>query len=78
LVRAVDSAGQTADFYLSETRDGDAAKIFLKRALVVNADHPPFDVFARDGLRGYPSPIRDLKEKGYLHRGYRQRTPRYL
>src|SRR5215469_1136435 len=33
LFRAVDSSGQTVDFYLSETRDREAAKAFLKRAL---------------------------------------------
>jgi transposase-like protein len=33
LFRAVDSGGQTVDFYLSETRDREAAKSFLKRAL---------------------------------------------
>jgi IS6 family transposase len=32
LFRAVDSGGQTVDFYLSETRDLEAAKCFLKRA----------------------------------------------
>src|SRR5215467_9808264 len=33
LFRAVDAHGQTVDFYLSETRDREAAKLFLKRAL---------------------------------------------
>ena len=31
LFRAVDAHGQTVDFYLSETRDREAAKLFLKR-----------------------------------------------
>jgi transposase, IS6 family len=31
LFRAVDSQGQTVDFYLSRTRDREAAKHFLKR-----------------------------------------------
>ena len=31
LFRAVDSHGQTVDFYLSETRDCEAAKRFLQR-----------------------------------------------
>jgi hypothetical protein len=38
LFRAVDSAGQTVDFYLSETRDREAAKCFLKRALWAGCD----------------------------------------
>jgi transposase-like protein len=31
--RAVDSGGQTVDFYSSKTRDREAAKCFLKQAL---------------------------------------------
>src|SRR5713226_2194772 len=45
LFRAVDSSGQTVDFYLSETRDREAAKWFLKRALA-NPDNCPPHVFA--------------------------------
>ena len=33
LFRAVDSDGQTVDFYLSETRERGAAKLFLRKAL---------------------------------------------
>ena len=33
LFRAVDGHGQTADFYLSQTRDRETAKRFLKKAL---------------------------------------------
>ena len=40
LFRAVDSNGQTVDFYLSDTRDRAAAKVFLKRALA-NPDNRP-------------------------------------
>src|SRR4029453_15213957 len=32
LFRAVDSQGQTVDFYLSDTRDREAAKLFLKKS----------------------------------------------
>jgi IS6 family transposase len=46
LFRAVDSHGQTVDFYLSETRDREAAKLFLQRAMT-NPDNPPPGVFAR-------------------------------
>ena len=76
LFRAVDSGGQTVDFYLSETRDREAAKIFLRRALA-NADNRPPGVFARDGLRSYPAAIRDLQEEGHLHVRCRQRTRKY-
>ena len=75
LFRAVDGGGQTVDFYLSETRDREAAKLFLKRALG-NPDNRPPHVFARDGLRSYPAAIRELQGEGQLHR-CRQRTGRY-
>src|ERR1041385_9180462 len=76
LFRAVDSAGQTVDFYLSETRDREAAKLFLKRALA-NGDNRPPRVFARDGLRSYPAAIRELQREGHLHYRCRERTRRY-
>ena len=36
LFRAVDRYGQTVEFYVSETRDRDAAKLYLRK----DADHP--------------------------------------
>ena len=76
LFRAVDAHGQTVDFYLSETRDREAAKLFLKRALA-NADNHSPHVFARDGLRSYPAAIRELQAEGHVPRHCRQRTRRY-
>jgi transposase, IS6 family len=76
LFRAVDSYGQTVDFYLSETRDREAAKIFLKKALA-NPDNRPPHVLARDGLRSYPAAIRELQAEGHMGRRCRQRTRRY-
>ncbi len=76
LFRAVDSHGQTVDFYLSETRDREAAKLFLERALA-NSDNEPPQVFARDGLRSYPAAIRELQTEGRVPRRCRQRTRRY-
>jgi transposase-like protein len=75
LFRAVDSHGQTVDFYLSETRDREAAKLSLERALA-NPVNPVPHVFARDGLRSYPAALRELKTEGRLPRR-RQRTRRY-
>ena len=63
LFRAVDNYGQTVDFYLSETRDREAAKRFLQKALA-NPDNDPPQVFSRDGLRSYPAAIRDYRKKG--------------
>jgi len=76
LFRAVDSGGQTVDFYLSETRDREAAKCFLKRALA-NPDNCAPHVFARDKLRSYPAAIRELQSEGQLRRSCRHRTRRY-
>jgi transposase, IS6 family len=76
LFRAVDSAGQTLDIYLSETHDREAAKLFLERALA-NPDNRPPHVFARDGLRSYPAAIRELQSAGRLHDACRQRIKRY-
>jgi transposase-like protein len=76
LFRAVDSGGQTVDFYLSETRDRGAAKCFLKRALA-NPDNCPPRVFARDKLRSYPATIREPQSEGQLHRSCQHRTRRY-
>jgi transposase, IS6 family len=76
LFRAVDSYGQTVDFYLSETRDCEAAKIFLKRALA-NPDNRPPHVFARDGLRSYSAALRELQAEGRVGQHCCQRTHRY-
>jgi transposase, IS6 family len=76
LFRAVDSQGQTVDFFLSETRDREAAKRFLKKALS-NPDNLPPHVFARDGLRSYPAAIRELQNEGLMHRHCRHRTRPY-
>ena len=63
LFRAVDNRGQTVDFYLSETRDREAAKRFLQAALK-NPDNCPPHVFSVDGSRSYPAAIRELKAEG--------------
>src|SRR5690349_22384422 len=76
LFRAVDGHGQTVDFYLSETRDRVAAKLFLQQALA-NPDNQPPNVFARDGLRSYSAAIRELQAAGNVTRRCRQRTRRY-
>jgi len=76
LFRAVDGHGQTVDFYLSETRDREAAKCFLKKALA-NPDNRAPSVLARDGLRSYPAAIRELQGEGLMHRSCRHRTRPY-
>jgi transposase, IS6 family len=73
LFRAVDSQGQTVDFYLSETLDCEVAKRFLKKALA-NPDNRPPHVFARDGLRSYPAANRELQKEGLMDQRCRRRT----
>ena len=53
---AVDRTGQTVDFYLSESRDREAAKLFHNRGLLLAT------------LQSYPAAVRELQEEGYLHR----------
>jgi transposase, IS6 family len=66
LCRAVNSGGQTVDFYLSETRDREAAKSFLKRALA-NPDNRPWSFRPGTDCRSYPAAIKDLQGEGHLH-----------
>ena len=76
LFRAVDSHGQTVDFYLSQTRDREAAKLCLKKALA-NPDNRPPHIFVRDGLRSYPAALRELQVEDRVAHRCRQRTHRY-
>jgi transposase, IS6 family len=76
LFRAVDSHGDTVDFYLSEARDREAAKTFLKKALA-NPDNRPPQVLCRDGLRSYVAAVRELRAEGQVGPHCRQRSRRY-
>src|SRR3989442_1097967 len=76
LFRAVDSHGDTVDFYLSETRDREAAKTFLQKALS-NPDNRTPRVLCMDRCRIYPAAIRDLRAEGRLPQRCRRRTKRY-
>jgi IS6 family transposase len=73
LFRAVDSHGETVDFCLSETRDREAAKMFLKKALANPDNRAPY-VFSRVGLRSYAAAIRELQAEGHVRQRCRQRT----
>ena len=53
LFRAVDSHGDTVDFYLSEKRDREAAKMFLQKALS-NPDNRTPRLLCMDRCRIYP------------------------
>ena len=76
LFRAVDSRGETVDFYLSERRDRDSAKLFFKKALS-NPDNRPPRVFCTDKSPIYPAAIRELQAEGTLNQRCRRHTRRY-
>ena len=61
--------------YLSETRDREAAKTFLQKALS-NPDNRTPQV-CMDRCRIYPAAIRDLRAEGRLPQRCRRRTKRY-
>ncbi len=77
LYRAVDSAGNTLEFMLSENRDTQAAKRFLSKALgachtttprVINVDKNP----------AYPKAMDELKAEGQLPQECQLRPVKYL
>ncbi len=62
LYRAVDSEGNTLDFYLSKKRDVKAAKRFLKKALASCHVTKP-RVITVDCDKAYTVAIRELKNE---------------
>jgi IS6 family transposase len=77
LYRAVDSAGHTLEFLLSENRDAQAAKQFFTKVLrashtiiprVINVDQNP----------AYPKALEELKAVGKLPQGCQLRPAKYL
>src|SRR5689334_10016579 len=60
LYRAVDSAGNTLDFWLSATRDGDAALHFFEKTLAASHTTEP-RVINVDKNAAYPKAFHDLK-----------------
>lgn len=77
LYRAVDSEGNTLDFYLSKKRDAKAAKCFLKKALASFHVTKP-RVITVDGNKAYPVAIRELKNEKSIPYGMPLRVKKYL
>jgi IS6 family transposase len=68
LYRAVDSEGNTIDFYLSKTRDQKAAKRFFKKALrSFHVSNPR--VITVDKNPAYPVAIQQLKQEKKIPEG---------
>ncbi|MEK4841342.1 IS6 family transposase [Bacillus sp. FSL L8-0152] len=77
LYRAVDSAGNKLDFYLSNRRDAKAAKRFLKKALASCHVTKP-RIITADGDKAYPVAIQKLKEEKRLPHDTPLRVKKYL
>ena len=77
LYRAVDSEGNTIDFYLSKTRDVKSAKRFFKKALASPHVSQP-RVITVDKNPSYPVAIQTLKEEKRMPEGIQLRQRKYL
>jgi transposase-like protein len=77
LYRAVDSEGNTIDFYLNKTRDHKAAKRFLKKALRSFHVSKP-RVITVDKNPAYPIAIEELKKEKKMPVGIQLRQIKYL
>ena len=77
LYRAVDSKGNTIDFYLSKTRDHRAAKRFFKKALRSFHVSKP-RVITVDKNPSYPIAIEELKKEKKMPVGIQIRQVKYL
>jgi transposase-like protein len=73
----VDSQGNTLEFFLSSTRDAQAARHFFSKALM-----GPHTVLPRvitvDKNAAYPKAFRELKEEGILPPSCELRQSKYL
>ena len=77
LYRAVDSKGNTIDFYLSKTRDHKATKCFFKKALrSLHVSKPR--VITVDKNPAYPIAIEELKNEKKMPVGIQIRQVKYL
>lgn len=77
LYRAVDSAGNTIDFFVSEHRDKDAAKKFFKKALkAIHNQHPR--VITTDKYAATEIAIHEMIYSGTLSVGTTLRKVQYL
>jgi transposase-like protein len=77
LYRAVDSDGNTIDFFLSEHRDKDAAKKFFKKALQATHNNKP-RVITIDKYAATEIAIHEMIYAGTLSTGTILRKTKYL
>jgi IS6 family transposase len=77
LYRAVDSAGNTLEFFLSATRDAAAAKRFFLKALGASHTVVP-RVITVDKNAAYPKALDELKAEGTVPEACELRPVKYL
>jgi transposase-like protein len=77
LYRAVDSHGETLEFHLSATRDAQAAKRFLTKALGASHTMTP-RVITVDKNAAYPKALNELKAAETVSVGCELRQSKYL
>jgi transposase, IS6 family len=77
LYRAVDSAGNTLDFWLSAARDSEAAKRFFHKALTAAHTVTP-RVINVDKHAAYPKALKELKAEGIVPESGELRQVKYL
>jgi len=75
LYRAVDKAGRTVDFFLSQKRDVNAAKSFLRRAMK-NTRKPT--KITLDAYAASHRAVREMKKDGELPQRVKVRSSQYL
>ena len=77
LYRAVDSCGNTLDFMLSPTRNGEAAKRFFLKILAATRSREP-RLIKVDKNAAYPKAFRELKAAGRISVNCELRQVKYL
>jgi transposase-like protein len=77
LYRAVDSRGNTLDFFFSPTRDAQAAKAFLLKTLAASHTSKP-RVINMDKNAAYQKAFQELKTEGRLPESCELRQVKYL
>jgi len=77
LYRAVDSEGNTLDFFFSPTRDAHAAKQFLLKTLAASHTTEP-QVINVDKNAAYPKAFVELKVAGQIPENCELRQVKYL
>jgi transposase-like protein len=77
LYRAVDSQGNTLDFFFSPTRDAQAATCFLLKTLAASHTNEP-RVINVDKNAAYPKAFNELKVAGIIPESCELRQVKYL